>query len=140
MPPWFHSNACDTGVANVPVKGLNQIKRRIAEEERKRTLRITSALRAEAELIRTEVIRITPVDLGPLHNSIVVQEPVVTPSKVSVTISAGAGPSQKYALYVHEDLEARHEPPTRAKFLEQPLLAAAPHFLDRVAARLLNDE
>jgi hypothetical protein len=36
------------------------------------------------------------------------------------------GYSQSYSIYVHEDLEARHAPPTQAKFLEGPARRLAP--------------
>jgi hypothetical protein len=39
-------------------------------------------------------------------------------SKVTATISYGHNGNPFYAVYVHEIMKYRHEPPTRAKFLE----------------------
>lgn len=36
------------------------------------------------------------------------------------------GYSAPYALYVHEDLEMRHKPPTQAKYLETPMRLLRP--------------
>lgn len=55
----------------------------------------------------------------------------VDPSKVVAAIKAHSlkyrkkanlqvGFSAPYAVYVHENLQAQHKPPTRAKFLEEP--------------------
>lgn len=38
--------------------------------------------------------------------------------KKNVKLEVGFGAS--YSVYVHENLQARHAPPTQAKFLEQP--------------------
>lgn len=65
----------------------------------------------------------TPVLTSALKNShaIVDDEPKVEGDKVSVTIEVG-GPAAPYAIYVHENLEARH-PVGQAKFLEYAVLA-----------------
>ncbi len=38
----------------------------------------------------------------------------------------------KYAIFVHEDLEAKHESPTQAKFLEQPVTEDLPEIKNRI--------
>lgn len=42
---------------------------------------------------------------------------------------AGRKPPEGYAAYVHENLEAYHEPPTQAKFLEEAVKQKAGEFI-----------
>lgn len=76
---------------------------------------------------------VTPVDTGALRDSGLVDEPVSTVSGVKVTLGFG-GVAAPYAIYVHEDLEARHSPGTGAKFVERPLHEAEPHMSAEVGA------
>jgi hypothetical protein len=57
-----------------------------------------------------------PVDTGHLRSTGAVSDPDITQGSVEVTI----GYSAPYALFVHEDLQAHHKPPTKAKYLEDP--------------------
>ncbi len=41
---------------------------------------------------------------------------------------------RQYAIIVHEDLRARHDDPTQAKFLERALTEKTPEFMAKVAA------
>jgi hypothetical protein len=45
-------------------------------------------------------------------------------------------PIDEYIVPLHEILEARHDPPTQAKFLEQPLFAYAGHMGRDISAEL----
>jgi len=58
-----------------------------------------------------------PVKTGYMRGSGYVTEPVVAYGQILVTIGYSAG----YSWWVHENLEAYHHPPTKAKFLEEPL-------------------
>ena len=40
--------------------------------------------------------------------------------------------SPPYAIFVHENLEAAHAPPTQAKFFEQPVTEDLPEIINRV--------
>lgn len=51
-------------------------------------------------------------------------------SDASVVVSF----STEYAVYVHENLNAHHEPPTQAKFLEQPARELRPELRNVVIA------
>lgn len=44
------------------------------------------------------------------------------------------GYDKDYAIYVHENLEAFHKPPTQAKFLEQPLREMRPQAVKLLSA------
>lgn len=63
-----------------------------------------------------------PVRYGALRGSgtVTVDEGA---GQVEITISYGGG-SAGYALAVHENLAAKHKPPTKAKYLEDPVNAA----------------
>ncbi len=48
------------------------------------------------------------------------------------------GYSADYATYVHENLQAYHEPPTRAKYLEEPVRRLRPQMSKIVKEHLAN--
>lgn len=75
--------------------------------------------------------RLVPVDKGFLKSSGVIEGP----RNGEVLIGYG-GPAASYALFVHEDLEARHKPGKSAKFLEIPLYESIPGLGRRLAALL----
>lgn len=77
---------------------------------------------------------LVPVDLSPLKNSKFVEKP--KKSRGSVSVSAGyGGPAAAYAEIQHENLEYRHTV-GQAKYLETPLLAFVPRFIQTIGARL----
>jgi len=92
------------------------------------------ALRVETEVEATESKRRTPVDTGALRSTIHAEGPEYRGSTVVTAISAG-GPSARYALIVHEDLEAHH-PVGQAKYIESTLNESAPFIGARVARRI----
>ena len=55
-----------------------------------------------------------------------------TASTFGVQVVYGEGPSSEYAVIVHEDLEAFHEPPTQAKFLERAVNEVAPQMAQQI--------
>lgn len=85
------------------------------------------ALRQEAETIMTEAKRQTPVKSGALKES-----GKVTEDGGVLTLSFGNA-SVTYAVYVHENLRARHRV-GNAKFLELPFVAALRGMDARLAA------
>lgn len=90
------------------------------------------ALTEEGERIMAEAKGQTPVDTGALRASGHVRPPEMSSGgQVSVELVFG-GAAAPYALYVHEDLSARHVVGT-AKFLERPMLAASRGVADRLA-------
>ena len=58
-----------------------------------------------------------PVKTGFMRGSGYVTEPVIAYGQILLTI----GYSAEYAWWVHELIENYHHPPTKAKFLEEPL-------------------
>jgi hypothetical protein len=61
--------------------------------------------------------KICPVKTGYMRGSGYVTEPIIAYGQILVSI----GYSAEYSWWVHENLEAHHHPPTKAKFLEEPL-------------------
>jgi len=92
---------------------------------------LDQALYKEAQAIFRRSQRLVPVDKGFLKGSGVVEGP----TNHEVLIGYG-GPAASYALYVHEDPEAKHKKGKTCKFLEIPLLESRPGMEDRLAAIL----
>jgi hypothetical protein len=88
----------------------------------------------EAQIILHDAVAITPYEFGTLRASGHVRPPQKSGWEWFVEIAFG-GAAASYAVYVHEIMGAYHKPPTQAKFLEQPVLRAAPRFAGRVATR-----
>lgn len=80
----------------------------------------------------------TPVDTGNLRSTIHTELPVIEGTRVTVTVRAG-GPEAPYALAVHERLNARHAPPTQAKYIERPLTDAKKGMAARLAKRIREE-
>lgn len=81
---------------------------------------LATQLYQSAEEVMAKAKELTPVDTGALRASGHVQPPVEDARGVSVELGFG-GPAAPYAVYVHENLDARHTV-GQAKFLEEPLM------------------
>jgi len=93
---------------------------------------VVGALYREGEAIMTQAKQRTPVLTGALRASGQVRPPDVSGSVVEVTLGFGNS-AVGYAIYVHENLMARH-PVGEAKYLERPLLEAVRGMEGRLAA------
>ena len=78
-----------------------------------------SALYREGQIVFAESQEEVPVDTGSLRASGHIIPPVLFGDEAYVEIVYG-GPAAPYAFFVHENLEAYHESPTKAKYLEGP--------------------
>lgn len=67
--------------------------------------------------ILAESKKICPVKTGYLRGSGYVADPIIAYGQILASI----GYSAEYAYWVHECVENYHHPPTKAKFLEEPL-------------------
>ena len=95
----------------------------------------TSALMREIDSVETpECKRRTPIDTGDLVNTVVTFGPEFRGNQVMAGTKAGGG-RVDYAVYVHENLEARH-PVGQAKFIESTYRESAPYLPARVARRM----
>lgn len=91
-------------------------------EEMKR--KAATFLFQRGEEVMEESKRECPVDTGTLRSSGFVQPPDVERGEMSVLLGYG-GAAAEYAVFVHEDLTARH-PVGKAKFLEDPIRREVP--------------
>jgi hypothetical protein len=89
------------------------------------------------ETIMTESVLECPHDTGTLRRSATVEDPKVNSRGLSVAFGYGTD----YAAAVHEVTGNYHKPPTKAKFLEDPVLRHIDDFpillADRIDAKLL---
>jgi len=92
------------------------------------------AVYQEALGVQKTSMNLTPVLTGALRGSHETHRPEYGPDGLVVRVTVG-GPAAPYALYVHENLDARHEN-GQAKFLEYAVLAHQPDFVANVAKRL----
>lgn len=122
------------------------IRRAAGDPESKRAL--GQAMYGFATGILNESKKLVPVDTGNLRNSGLVSGQVIKGDTIEVTITYG-GAAAQYAQIVHEDMTMDHSPskltavtkrPRRgqAKYLEIPVMAAAPKFVRSIAIRYVN--
>jgi hypothetical protein len=83
--------------------------------------------------IFAESQRLVPVDTGALHDSGYLNTGWEG-NRAVAEIGYAPGGIPDYAVKVHEDLEARHKPPTKAKFLQDAIDTE----LDGVQERILE--
>lgn len=122
----------------IQLRGIEQVQRRLQHVADTTARSLAAALTVEAEAIMGKSKEIVPVDTGALRSTGHVQPPETAGAQVTVEMGYG-GPAAPYAVFVHERVELRHNPPTQAKFLEQPALEAIPGMAERVAARIRPD-
>jgi hypothetical protein len=79
--------------------------------------------------------REVPVRWGILRSTGTVHAPVRRGSGVEVLLTYG-GPAAPYAWVQHERLHLRHDAPTKAKYLEDPVLSAGPSFENSLHRRM----
>ena len=96
---------------------------------------LEKAIYEEAWVIFKESQKLVPVDTGALRASGFVHAPKKENDRVFVRVTYG-GPAAHYALYVHENLYARHDAPTQAKYLETPLYRQVPVLIKNLATRI----
>jgi phosphoribosylcarboxyaminoimidazole (NCAIR) mutase len=91
----------------------------------------------EANMIFAKAMILTPIDTGALRGSGGVSAPMNMPQGIGVDIFFG-GPAAPYAMYVHEILGNYHNPPTQAKYLEQPFMERLPEIQQNMARRIID--
>lgn len=120
-------------MTEVLTRGLKEIQvgfRRMAPDVRKAYI---AAVNLEAGRIMTASLKECPIDTSNLRNSHF-QSTTIKPDGVEVLLGYRAD----YAVIVHEvppsgDPHATHKPPTKWKYLEDPLKLAMAGFSERVA-------
>ena len=91
---------------------------------------------AEVEGIMQDAQVEVPKETGALHDTIRRDKTKISKIEgISVKIRAG-GSKAPYGIYVHEDLNARHASPTKAKFLTDPFKRKVQGMGKRLSARI----
>jgi hypothetical protein len=129
-------------------RGVSAMKQRLMSVADNLSSDLLSALKEEANVIvQTAKSNHVPVDWGTLRDSIRSTDPVREGDELSISIFAG-GPDIPYAVAVHEHPSESsppswrgttvtfHPPGRGPKYLERPLLDAAPTLAQRIARRI----
>ncbi len=117
----------------MPFIGLEECARRLDEKGWDAWNEVSTAFWQECQPIIQESMEIVPVDTGRLRATI----PVVSHFVKGETLATAIiGCGTDYGVYVHENMIARHLPPTRAKFIEVPVYHHAPEIPKRIVTRL----
>jgi hypothetical protein len=98
---------------------------------------IAQAIWEEANVIFAKSQVLVPVDTGVLRGSGGVSAPQMGSQGYFVDIFYG-GPAASYALYVHEIIGNYHNPPTQAKYLEQPVMEAMSTIKENIKGRIID--
>ena len=111
---------------NVP--NLTAVIKSFGKEERRRGAAFEKGLVRGGLFIQRESQKIVPVEFGVLKNSARTRrESRRYRTVVSVSYNTD------YAVFVHEDLEARHRPGKTAKFLEIPIRRHGKRIVSEIA-------
>lgn len=114
---------------SVQVSGLSQVTRNLNEQIERMGGATHRGLVRSMLLVERESKIQTPIDTGNLRGSW--ETSPIEETHRGPVISGGYG--AEYAIYVHEDLEARHAPGTNAKFLENAFKENERDILDIIA-------
>jgi len=98
------------------VSGLKELKAGLLKRNKFHVEALRIGLFKAGLFLQRESQKIVPVETSNLKGSATTRA-VGQGKKVEVLVGYGAA----YAVFVHEDLEARHKPGKTAKFLERPL-------------------
>jgi hypothetical protein len=98
---------------------------------------VAQAIYEEANVIFAKSQVLVPVDTGVLRGSGGVSAPQMGSQGYFVDIFYG-GPAASYALLVHEIIGNYHNPPTQAKYLEQPVMEAMSTIQQNIKGRIID--
>lgn len=119
------------------LNGDEQLVKALKSGKEKSPQAIAQAIWEEANMIFAKSQILVPVDTGVLRGSGGVSAPQLGNQGYFVDIFYG-GPAAPYALYVHEIIGNYHNPPTQAKYLEQPLMEAMDGLQSRLKGRIVD--
>jgi hypothetical protein len=119
------------------LEGAEELKKMLRTAGEGSSKEAGQAIWEEANKIFAKSQVLVPVDTGALRGSGGVSAPQSDGKDLSVDIFYG-GPAAPYALLVHEIQGNYHNPPTQAKYLEQPFMEALPDIQKNMAARIMD--
>ncbi len=122
---------------------LNEISKNLIRAFNQLSEATQEGTKIAAEKILKRSLELCPIDTGALRTSARVISPKRSRKEVRGKISAAGidpvfvvydhGGKAPYAVFVHEILRYRHDPPTQAKFLQTAMDEAAAEVLTTVA-------
>jgi len=121
------SKARKGGLA-VSVTGQSAIAQNLRNFRKEQAKGVSIGLKLAGLFLQRESQLIVPIDTGALRNSAFTRS-----VGEGFDTRVGVGYSQDYAIYVHEDLNARHAPGKVAKYLERPLRTKQSQMLKIIA-------
>ncbi len=124
---------------SVEFKGTEKVMKALQALGERAQKAMGAALYQEGNDILRAAKIITPVKTGVLKGSGFVGMPQYSGASVTVDIGFG-GAASAYAVIQHEELDYKHTPPTQAKYLEQPFMAAAKNGMGQRIANKLQKE
>jgi len=119
----------------INIKGIDKLVKAIRQAGDRGESEIGAGIFQEGEQIMTESKGIVPVLTAALKDSGIVEKPVRQGNTITVTLGYG-GPAAQYAIFVHEDLTAKHTSGQSAKFLSIPFKKRSKTFGNRLANRI----
>lgn len=117
----------------IKITGINKVIANMKIASSLSVSRIAINLKKAGLFIQRESQKIVPVDLNNLKPS-ARTDSKGQGSNTDVIVHYGAGAD--YAVFVHEDLDARHKPGKRAKFLESVIKEKRKEIFNIVAGKL----
>lgn len=126
-------------MAKVKVKNLDLLQHAFILAGKDAPRFAATALREEADEAFLISQTVVPVRYGVLRASGAVTGPFISGARAFAYIAYG-GPAAPYAVYVHElpPSRARHDYPTRWKYLENPVRVYSQGMGERMATRVLD--
>ena len=119
------------------LEGAQELRRMLEVSGKDAGKIVGQVILEEANMIFAKAMILTPIDTGALRGSGGVSAPMNMPQGIGVDIFFG-GPAAPYAMYVHEILGNYHNPPTQAKYLEQPFMERLPEIQQNMARRIID--
>lgn len=126
-----------TQVYKFEIEGAQELRNMLEISGKDAGRVVGQVITEEANTIFGKALILTPVDTGALRGSGGVSAPMNTPEGIGVDIFFG-GPAAPYAMYVHEIIGNYHNPPTQAKYLEQPFMERLPEIQSNMARRIID--
>lgn len=119
------------------LEGDKELTNALRQAHAKSPLAIAQAIWEEANIIFAKSQVLVPVDTGVLRGSGGVSAPQQNAQGYFVDVFYG-GPAAPYALFVHEILGNYHNPPTQAKYLEQPFMESLSGLQNNISRRIVD--
>lgn len=130
-----YSNTANGRRITITLQGIEKLQARLVAGGSRVIPAVAQAMNEEGQLIFDESQELVPVEFGDLQRSGSLSLAKQVGNALEVEITYG-GFGAEYALYVHEDPDARHDEGKSYNYLGGPMEKAAPGYFDRVNERM----